>query len=372
MGNSVCQAPPQHAVHHLLGHPIDLAGHIEAHGPLAVAWAPCIVAGSPHRQPRIVRADGTGRRRVSLRRIKLAMASSAATGNARGQWHGGRTCERQGQGAPDPGSAPGARWRTIPGRYVPGRRIVVCIPAGRDAVAAAVQHAMDERSAARYARVSEIVVRPPDRFVAGEESALVSWVDRSVRCRCSGRTRARPCVSGSDRPWCTTPRRWRTSPSSPATAPSAFLARGMAEEPGTCLVTVGGAVAQPGVVEVDRGTASPGDRRAWDPVEPPQAFLVGGYGGTWVRTRALRYALRLPIAAHHRCLRRRRRDRRPRGTLVRGGRSARIARYLAGQSCRAVRAMCLRASGHRRRPCSPRPGQGSRASCTAWSADSAR
>ena len=57
------------------------------------------------------------------------------------------------------------------------RRIVVCIPVGRDAVAAAVQHAIEERNAARYARVSELVVRPPDRFVAGEESALASWID---------------------------------------------------------------------------------------------------------------------------------------------------------------------------------------------------
>ena len=28
-----------------------------------------------------------------------------------------------------------------------------------------------------YARVSEKIVRPPDRFVAGEESALASWID---------------------------------------------------------------------------------------------------------------------------------------------------------------------------------------------------
>ena len=56
----------------------------------------------------------------------------------------------------------------------------------------------------------------------------------------------------------------------------------MTEEPGTCLVTISGGVAHPGVVEVDRGTP------LWDialrsqPVEPVQALLVGGYGGTWV------------------------------------------------------------------------------------------
>ena len=37
MGNDVSQAPPRHALHHLLGHPNDLSGHIDTHGPLAVA-----------------------------------------------------------------------------------------------------------------------------------------------------------------------------------------------------------------------------------------------------------------------------------------------------------------------------------------------
>jgi NADH:ubiquinone oxidoreductase subunit F (NADH-binding) len=56
----------------------------------------------------------------------------------------------------------------------------------------------------------------------------------------------------------------------------------MAEEPGTCLVTIGGAVELPGVVEVDRGVALRDIAMLSRPVEPAQAFLVGGYGGTWV------------------------------------------------------------------------------------------
>jgi NADH:ubiquinone oxidoreductase subunit F (NADH-binding) len=162
------------------------------------------------------------------------------------------------------------------------RRIVVGIPVGRDGVAAAVRHAISERSAARYAPVSEVVVRPPDRFVAGEESALVNWIESA---------RALPVF----RPDKGTPLRIGKRPALVHNAetlahialiarrgPEEFLARGMLEEPGTCLVTVSGAVAQPGVVEVDRGTP------LWDiamrstPVEPAQALLVGGYGGNWV------------------------------------------------------------------------------------------
>ncbi len=60
--------------------------------------------------------------------------------------------------------------------------------------------------------------------------------------------------------------------------PALFRARGLAEEPGTSLITISGAVTQPGVVEADRGTP------LWDialrssPLEPVQAIA-----GWWLR-----------------------------------------------------------------------------------------
>jgi NADH:ubiquinone oxidoreductase subunit F (NADH-binding) len=161
-------------------------------------------------------------------------------------------------------------------------RIVVCIPNGRVAAAAAVRHAMQERSQYGYARVREEIVLPPDRFVAGEESALVNWIESA---------RSAPVF----RPDKGIPLRVKKRPALVHNAETLahialiarygagpFRARGMAEEPGTCLVTLGGAVTHSGVVEVDKGTP------LWDivlrgqPVEPIQALLVGGYGGTWV------------------------------------------------------------------------------------------
>ncbi len=64
--------------------------------------------------------------------------------------------------------------------------------------------------------------------------------------------------------------------------PDAFRSHGLIEEPGTCLVTISGAVAQPGVVEVDRGTPLIDIAHRATPVGSPQALLVGGYGGAWV------------------------------------------------------------------------------------------
>lgn len=283
MGSDVSQAPPRSTLHHLLGHPSDLAGHIDTHGPLAVAvgnhnsWQRALTASLE--SSGLAGRGGGGFPSAT----KLALASSHG--------HGGTLVVNGMEGEPASDKdkvlltrAPhlvldGAQFLAAMCR---ARRIVVCIPAGRDGVAAAVRHAISERSALRYARVSEVIIRPPDGFVAGEESALVNWIESE---------RALPVF----RPHKGTPLRIGKRPALLHNAetlahialiarrgPEEFLARGMLEEPGTCLVTVSGAVAQPGVVEVDRGTP------LWDiamrstPVEPAQALLVGGYGGNWV------------------------------------------------------------------------------------------
>jgi len=283
VGNDVSQAPPRGAVHQLLGHPIDLAGHIDAHGPLAVAmghhdqWQRALTASLE--SSGLTGRGGGGFPSAS----KLAMVNSHG--------HGGTLVVNAMEGEPASDKdkvllsrAPhlvldGAQFLAAMCR---ARRIVVCVPVGRDGVAAAVEHAIRERSHARYARASELVVRPPDRFVAGEESALVSWLDAQ---------RALPVF----RPDKGTPLRIGKRPVLLHNAetlahialiarhgPEGFLARGLAEEPGTSLVTLSGAVAQPGVVEVDRGTPLWEIARRGTPVEPAQALLVGGYGGNWV------------------------------------------------------------------------------------------
>jgi NADH:ubiquinone oxidoreductase subunit F (NADH-binding) len=130
--------------------------------------------------------------------------------------------------------------------------------------------------------VSETIVRPPDRFVAGEESALVNFVENGLslpvfRADKSNalRIQKRPALVHNAETLAHIALIARHGP-----AP--FRARGMAEEPGTCLVTIGGAVELPGVVEVDRGVALRDIAMLSRPVAPAQAFLVGGYGGTWV------------------------------------------------------------------------------------------
>jgi NADH:ubiquinone oxidoreductase subunit F (NADH-binding) len=60
-----------------------------------------------------------------------------------------------------------------------------------------------------------------------------------------------------------------------------FRSAGTAEDPGTSLFTVSGAVARPGVVEAARGTRLSDVLEATEP-RRPAAVLVGGYHGAWV------------------------------------------------------------------------------------------
>jgi NADH:ubiquinone oxidoreductase subunit F (NADH-binding) len=65
-----------------------------------------------------------------------------------------------------------------------------------------------------------------------------------------------------------------------------FRAVGSASQPGSVLVTLGGAVARPGVYEIAFGSRLADVLHgAGGVTERPQALLVGGYGGTWLDAR---------------------------------------------------------------------------------------
>jgi NADH:ubiquinone oxidoreductase subunit F (NADH-binding) len=137
----------------------------------------------------------------------------------------------------------------------------------------ALRAALSERSDGRHVRIEAV----PDRFVAGEESALVAWLN--------GRD-AKPTLK-PPRP---SERGVRGRPTLvqnvETLANLALLARRGAEwftEQETILVTVRGAVRRAGVVEVRPGTpiAEILERCGGAP-EPLQAFLVGGYFGSWI------------------------------------------------------------------------------------------
>ena len=146
-----------------------------------------------------------------------------------------------------------------------------------------MDEAAAERARAGLDRVRLEVRTAAGGFVAGQASAVVRWVERGVAA-----------------PTATPPRLAQRGLRGAPTlvqnvetlAHLALIARygaawfrsaGTPAEPGTMLVTVLGAVREPGVLEVGTGTAV-GQllELAGGASAPPQALLLGGYFGAWV------------------------------------------------------------------------------------------
>lgn len=141
--------------------------------------------------------------------------------------------------------------------------------------------ALDERHAARLDPLAIHLVTPPARYVASEESALSHWVGEGI---------ATPVYP--DRPFQKGAAGRPTLVQNVETlAHLGLVARyggewfaqvGAAGAPGSTLVTVGGAVRSPGVVEVPTGTTVAEILElCGGPTERAQAYLTGGYGGGW-------------------------------------------------------------------------------------------
>jgi len=123
----------------------------------------------------------------------------------------------------------------------------------------------------------------PANFVGGEETALVRWLE-------GGPARPRYQLQRL------VERGWRGRPTLVQNVetlahlglvarfgPDWFRRLGTSAEPGTMLVTLGGAVASPGVYEVAIGTRVAVLLQAAGAEPAAAALLVGGYFGSWLR-----------------------------------------------------------------------------------------
>jgi NADH:ubiquinone oxidoreductase subunit F (NADH-binding) len=148
----------------------------------------------------------------------------------------------------------------------------------------AVSRAIAERS--RSDRVELAIATVPDAFVSGEETALL----RAIEGRAAKPTLKPPYpfergLNGAP----TLVQNAETLAHVALIArfgPAWFRSAGTADAPGSALLTLSGAFARPGVVEVELGV-SLGDivLRAGGLTEAVSAFLVGGYFGEWVPAR---------------------------------------------------------------------------------------
>ncbi|MFF4546599.1 NADH-ubiquinone oxidoreductase-F iron-sulfur binding region domain-containing protein [Streptomyces sp. NPDC001435] len=159
----------------------------------------------------------------------------------------------------------------------------VCLPRTRTAQYRQLSAALDERRRARLDPVQLHVHALPHAYVSSESTSLVRWLN-----------------GGPARPQGSPPRTHERGVARRPTlvhnvetlahlaliarhGPGWFRQAGTPDEPGTTLVTVSGAVATRGVLEVALGTPLTAILdRAGGPTEPLRAVLLGGFAGTWL------------------------------------------------------------------------------------------
>jgi NADH:ubiquinone oxidoreductase subunit F (NADH-binding) len=166
---------------------------------------------------------------------------------------------------------------------VGARQVIVCVDRHASSAIASIQAALEEREASEGVRLPVRLAAVPSHYVAGEESALIRWLNGGV---------AKPTI--------VPPRPFERGVGGRPTlvdnvetlahmgqimrwGPDWFRQVGTVDEPGSTLLTVSGAVARPGVYESPLGAplarllevagCAPSDL---------SAVLVGGYFGTWL------------------------------------------------------------------------------------------
>jgi NADH:ubiquinone oxidoreductase subunit F (NADH-binding) len=171
-------------------------------------------------------------------------------------------------------------------RAVGAGEVIVKIGDGTDLVRRVLESAVSARPRGEL-RVRVVV--GPEGYVTGEETAVLQYLARGV----SKPTFVPP------RPY---ERGYRGRPTliqNPETlsqlaliarfGPTWFRELGSEADPGSALVTISGAVVNPGVYELAFGTSMTNLLgAAGGPTESLQALLVGGYFGTWVESSRVR------------------------------------------------------------------------------------
>jgi len=166
-------------------------------------------------------------------------------------------------------------------------RVVVCVARDNARAASAMNQAIHERQRLSLRGPDISLQTPPGRYVAGEESALIHWLNDNEAL-----PQFRP-----ERPSILRIRRHPVLLDNAETCANVglitrygadwFRSLGTAAHPGSTLVSLSGAIDAPKVMEVAVGTPLRDILAAGRAEAAPQALLLGGYGGTFVGPDAL-------------------------------------------------------------------------------------
>jgi NADH:ubiquinone oxidoreductase subunit F (NADH-binding) len=260
----------------------DLPTHLRCHGPLPAPDPAWIIDA-------VDRSGLTGRGGAAFptgRKLRTVAAGSRRSGAPVVVANG---CEGEPASAKDRTLLLKAPHLILDGMVLAARAVGasdlrLCVHENQDEVISILRRALHERRAAGAPGADVELVTVPDRYVASEESALVHLLN-----------------GGPALPSATPPRPFEKGVRGRPTlidnvetlahlalivrhGADWFRAAGPADAPGTTLVTLGGAVAVPGVYEVELGLSGADLLKvAGGPSEPLRAVLCGGYFGAWLR-----------------------------------------------------------------------------------------
>lgn len=261
---------------HADGRPVTIGEHLQLHGPLPKRLQPGSLLDA------VERTELRGRGGAGFPTVLKLRAVAGRRGR--------KVVLANGVEGEPPSGKDKVLLRHVPHLVLDGVE-VAAVAVGADQAVVAVSQAAGERAVlqqalrerGRSAHVEIEVVAVPDRFVAGEETALVNTVS-----------------GGPARPTAIPPRPFERGIAGKPTlvqnvetlAQLALIARrgpdwfreiGTRDEPGSALVTLSGAVRLPGVYEVPLGTPFRElVAEAGGTTMPPRAVLVGGYFGSWL------------------------------------------------------------------------------------------
>ena len=166
-------------------------------------------------------------------------------------------------------------------------RIAVCVSRDNPATINHLQHAIHERERRTRRATSFELHTPPWRYVAGEESALVHWLDDNESLPQYRPRRPHVLRIGHAPALVDNAETCAHVGLIARFGASWFRSLGTETSPGSALVSISGAVSRPCVLEVAFATPlrtilarAGADRDPW-------AVLLGGYGGAWLDARHL-------------------------------------------------------------------------------------
>ncbi|MBU6495745.1 MAG: proton-conducting membrane transporter [Acidobacteria bacterium] len=167
-------------------------------------------------------------------------------------------------------------------RLIGADRIAVCVARDNPTLVNHVERAIHERARQNSRGPAIDLHTPPWRYIAGEESALVNWLDGKESL--PQFRRHKPSILHIGRGAALVDNAETCANVALITRYGAAWYRtlGTSGHPGSTVVSVTGAVVRPTVLEVNVGTTLRSILETARADTSPQAVLLGGYGGLWV------------------------------------------------------------------------------------------